>query len=454
MLTSFDWQLQKKIRVLIASSDPTLTERLWAFLEQGGDIRPIGTASSGRECLEVLKNQAPDILLIADGLSGEDVLDICREAIHVHPRIAPVILTQSARYRDPEYLHLALDTGICDIIHVEPPYADLRFQQVIDSVIQAYNLIQERVSGMGGSIGRIVTLFSLKGGVGKTTLAVNLAALLASADERRRVMLADFNWRFGSLDASVGHVAQQSILDLIPVLDAISRTDLESIAPPLSNDLRLLPAPLDAERTEFIRDLLERDLLEDDRAMLIDDLLVCLHEGRPLEFSRDGASYLEQVLKKEKVKQILAMLARRVLQSLRRNYHYVVVDTGCQVDDVTMTALEMTDLTLLVCTPDVPGIRATRAAMTLLAELGVNRENIAYVLNRVGRRAEICVNDVQSLFTGYELLGEIPADFSALQPFINTGALIVESGQDSLLTRALAQLARRVIERAPVARAA
>lgn len=454
MLTSLDWQLQQKIRVLIASSDTTLTERLWAFLEQGGDTRPIGTASGGRECLEVLKNQAPDVLLIADGLSGEDVLDICREAIHVHPRIAPVILTQSARYRDPDYLHLALDTGVCDIIHVEPPYADLRFQQVIDSVMQAYNLIQERISGLGGGIGRIVVLFSLKGGVGKTTLAANLAALLAGADERRRVMLADFNWRFGSLDASVGHVAHQSILDLIPVLDAISRTDLESIAPSLGNDLRLLPAPLDAERTEFVRDLLERDLLEDDRATVIDHVLIGLREGKMPEFSHDSASYLEQLLKKEKIRQILTVLARRTLQSLRRNYHYIVVDTGSQVDDVTMTTLEMADLVLLVCTPDVPGIRATRAAMTLLAELGINRENIAYVLNRVARHAEIRVSDVQSLFTGYELLSEIPADFGALQPFINTGALIVESGHDIPLTRALNRLARQVAERTPVARVA
>src|SRR5687767_5783477 len=109
MLTSLDWQLQKKIRVLVAGDDPALIERVWAFLEQGGDTRPVGTAASGRECLEVLKNQAPDVLLIADSLPGDNVLDICREAIHVHPRIAPIILAQTARYRDHEYLHQALD---------------------------------------------------------------------------------------------------------------------------------------------------------------------------------------------------------------------------------------------------------------------------------------------------------------------------------------------------------
>jgi pilus assembly protein CpaE len=454
MLSSLDWQLQKKIRVLIACGDPQLTERVWAFLDQSSDTRPIGTAGSGRETLEVLKNQAPDVLLIADSLPGENVLDICREAIHVHPRIAPVILAQSNRYQDPDYLHQALDMGVCDVIRVEPPYADLRFQHIVDSVLQAYNLIQERISGVGGGIGRIVTLFSLKGGVGKTVLAANLALHLAHLDERRRVVMADFNWRFGSLDAYAGHMANQSILDLIPVLDGISRTDLENIAPLVSDGVRLLPAPLDIERADFTRDLLERDVLEDDRAALIDETLMRLRDGRDITIPRNQADYFETLLKKEKVKQIVAVLARRTLQSLRRNYHYVVADTGAQIDDVTMTALELSDLVLLVCTPDVPAVRATRAAMNLLDELGIHRESVAYVINRAGKRSEIRADDIRSLFAGYELLGEIPSDFAALQPFINTGALIAEGGREIPLTRALRQLARRVVEQRPVARAA
>lgn len=453
MLSSLDWQLQKKIRVLIACNDPALTERLWAFLEQGAETRPIATVGSGRECLETLKNQAPDVLLIADGLPGEDVLDICREAIHIHPRIAPVILAQAARHRDPDYLHQALDMGVCDVIRVDPPYNDLRYQLIAEGVTQAYNLIQERISGVGGGIGRVVTMFSMKGGVGKTTLAANLAALLASEDARQRVILADFNWRFGSLDSYVGHMASQSVLDLIPVLDAISRTDLESIAPPVNSSLRLLPAPLDIERAEFIRDLLERDVLEDDRATLIDELLMCIREDRAVQVERDQVDYLETLLKKEKVKQILSVLARRTIQSLRRNYHYIVADTGMQIDDVTLTTLEMSDLVLLVCTPDVPSVRATRAALTLLEELGVHRESIGYVLNRSAKRADIKARDVQALFSGYELLGEIPADYRSLQPFVNSGALIAEAGNALPINRALGKLATTVAARVPVARA-
>lgn len=454
MLTSFDWQLQKKIRVLIASADPVLAERIWAFVEQGGDTHPIGTATSGRECLEVLKNQAPDVLLITDGLPGEDVLDICREAIHIHPRIAPVILASRTRYHDTDYLHLALDTGVCDIIQVEPPYTDLRFQPIVDSILQAYNLIQERISGVGGGIGRVISLFSLKGGAGKSTIAANLATLLWGQEERRRVILADFNWRFGSLDAYVGHVAHQSVLDLIPVLDAISRTDLENIAPAVNSGLRLLPAPLDVERTDYTRDLLERDVLEDDRAGLIDNLLTRIHENRAVHVGDDQVDYLELLLKQAKIKQIVSVLARRTLQSLRRNYHYIVADTSSQIDDVTLTTLELSDLVLLVCTPDVPSVRATRAALTLLADLGINRENVAYVLNRTAKHNEVKAKDVQNLFTGYELLGEIPADFRALQPFINTGSLIVEAGREIPLTRALRRLATQLAARVPIARAA
>ncbi|NJM05285.1 hypothetical protein HC891_02175 [Candidatus Gracilibacteria bacterium] len=244
------------------------------------------------------------------------------------------------------------------------------------------------------------------------------------------------------------------MLDLIPVLDGISRTDLESIAPPMSERLRLLPAPLDIERTEFTRDLLERDVLEDDRATLIDELLLAVRRGQQIQIGHEQGEYLELLLKKEKVKQILAVLARRTVQSLRRNYHYVVVDTPTQLDDMTMTTLELSDLVLLVCTPDVPSIRATRAAMTLLGELGIRRESMAFVLNRSGRRAEISSTDIRSLFNGYEQLGELPADFRGLQPFINNGSLIAQSGANTALVRALNKFAAQVIERVPIARAA
>lgn len=454
MLQAADWQTQKKIRALIASDDPLLAERLWAFLEQGFQTQPIGKVASSRECMEALRNQAPDVLLIAEGLSGANVLDMCREAIHVHPRVAPIILAQAEHATDSTYLHTALDMGVCGVIHVEPPYADLRFQNILDSVVQAYNLIQERISGVGGGIGRIVSFFGLKGGVGKTTVAANLAWILSAQEERQRVILADFNWHYGSLDACVGHVASQSVLDLIPVLDAISRTDVENVAPPLSDYLRLLSAPLDSERLEFTRDLLDRMLLEDDRASVMNDLLTRVREQQTVQLADAQLDFLELLLKKEKVKQLLSVLARRTLQSLRRNYHYVVADTAARLDDVTLSVLELSDLVLLVCTPDVPSIRATRAALTMLGELGVSRERIGYVINRASRRAEVRAADIRGLFVGYELLGEIPADFESIQPFANAGALIAQSGPPTQLTRSLYQLAAHVAEQVPVGRAA
>jgi pilus assembly protein CpaE len=453
MLTGVDWQMQKKVRVLIAGDNSLLTERLRAFLDQGHQTQPIGVVANGRECLEVLRNRAPDVLLIVDGLAGENVLDICREAVHIHPRIAPVILAANQQHQDPKYLHQALNLGVCDVLHADPPYTDLRFQSVIDSVVQAYNLMQERINGIGGGIGRVITFFSLKGGVGKTTLAANLAWLLSTQDEQR-VMLADFNWHFGSLDATLGHVADQSILDLIPVLDGISRIDLENIAPPINDRLRLLCAPLDTERPGFTRDLIERDVLEDERSTLIDTLLTQARHGEAIHIGHSQLNFLEVLLRKEKTKQILSVLARRTIQSLRRNYHYIVTDTGTRLDDVTLTTLELSDMIVLVCTPDVPSIRATRAAMTLFAELGIAHERIVYVLNRVSRRAEIRVNDVRSLFSGYELIGEIPADFESLQPFVNCGALLAASVQGTAVTRALSQLAARVVAHMPPMRVA
>jgi hypothetical protein len=92
--------------------------------------------------------------------------------------------------------------------------------------------------------------------------------------------------------------------------------------------------------------------------------------------------------------------------------------------------------------------------MTLLTDLGIRREHIAYLLNRTTRRAEIRPADVQNLFTGYEFLGEVPADFQTLQPYINTGALLNDVPANLPLMRSLQKITTRIAERMPIARAA
>jgi pilus assembly protein CpaE len=439
-----------RIRVLIATDDRELIERLEPYIDNHPGTSKVGLATSPRECLELIKMRKPDVLLISDSMQREQVIDVCREAPRLYARIALVILTRPENYQDFEYLHQVIDTGtIPHLLKTQPPYLDLRSQLVIDMITRAHDRIQDLIGGTGSGSGYVVSFFSLKGGVGKTTLAANLAWRLSQQAERCQVALADFNWYFGGLDEYARHNRHRSVLKLLDVLDniAIRRSDLQMVTVSINSTLSLLLAPPAEERNDYINELFLSDVLQDKRVQLVDELLDDLHSYGEVRLSGEQANYMRLLLEKLKGRQLLATLTRRTLQSLRDYHDYAILDTSTQCDDTTTAALDASDLIILVCTPDIPSIRATRAALAFLEQREIGRERIAYVLNRTRRSSDIGTLDVQELFSGYTMLAEIPAGFDELQPCLNISTFVVDSGQRKPVAQALTKLSHQVVER-------
>jgi pilus assembly protein CpaE len=448
MQTNGTWSSASKIRVLIATDDRELYERLEPYIENTISMTLAGGATSAHECLELVKMRKPDVLLISSSMQPERFIETCRDAMQMHRRMALVILMHPDHYHDLEYLHQVIDTGtIPNFLRAEPPYLTLRAQGVIEMITKAYTQIQELVSGGGSSAGQIVSFFSLKGGVGKTTLAANVAWQLAHQAERARVTLADWNWRFGGLDEYARHTRQRSVLNLLDVLDnaVIRRIDFDMVTVRLSPTLNLLLAPPQEERASYLSDLQLHDVLHDPRVALIDDSLAQLRDTGALHLSGDEAAYLRVLLEKHKVRQLLTVLARRTLQALRDYNDIAILDTSTRCDDSTTAALERSDLIVLVCTPDVPSLRATRAALSFLEQREIDRSKIAYVLNRCARISDIGQTEVSDLFAGYPLLAEIPASFAEIQPALNMSSFLDDTGRRTPLRRAIDTLARQIV---------
>nr|WP_301539673.1 AAA family ATPase [Nocardioides sp. zg-DK7169] len=236
--------------------------------------------------------------------------------------------------------------------------------------------------------GRVVTVFSPKGGVGKTTMAVNLA--LAMADRgARRVCLVDLDLAFGDVAIT---------LQLFPT---------HSIEHAIGSESTLDPEQLDALLTRHE-----------------DSLMVLAAPAHPDVRER-----------------VPAALVTRVLSTLRQSFDVVVVDTSPSFDEQTLTALDETDECVIVATLDVPTLKNVKVAIETLDLLDIARDHRHLLLNRADDAVGIGPDKVEAIL-GMRIAAQVSTSIE-IAAATNTGSPIVRGNPDhpsSASIRGLAEL--------------
>jgi pilus assembly protein CpaE len=127
---------------------------------------------------------------------------------------------------------------------------------------------------------------------------------------------------------------------------------------------------------------------------------------------------------------------RKILNFLREEFAFTVVDTASSLDEITLTVLEMADLILTVVTPEITAIKNARHLTDALDALGVRRDRLLAVLNQVGRKDDISTRSVTDHLR-LEVAAEIPFDRAVVLHSINRGRPLVLDGRGHPLTRSM-----------------
>lgn len=241
--------------------------------------------------------------------------------------------------------------------------------------------------------GKVIVVFSSKGGVGKTTLAVNLAMAL-NLLSHHSVALADLDLQFGDVAALLGDLPPGNIHDLA-VAPTLDRLSVERVLAKIGNtDVNMLAAPAMPQESEDIRP----------------ELVV------------------------------------RVLQMLKETHSYVVVDTAPGFSDVNVAALDYADYVLTVLTPDVVTIRTIKQALDLFwTGFHYSAGKVRLVLNRAGSRSGIEAQDISAAL-GSNVYWELPSDGSWPVKAANQGRALMVFQPTSLLSQSIRDMARSLIE--------
>jgi pilus assembly protein CpaE len=206
--------------------------------------------------------------------------------------------------------------------------------------------IEERVAGrtidLRDTSGRVVTVFSAKGGCGKTTLATNLAAALADRG-RREVCLVDLDLAFGDVAIALQLFPAHTIADAVPLGDNLDFTAVQALLTPHSPGLTTLVAPVEPSSAESVP----------------------------------------------------AALVSRVLKLLRAHFDYVVVDTPPAFDDQVLAAFDLSDVVALIATLDIPALKNLKLTLETMDLLDYPRDCWRVVINRADSKVGLAIGEVE-----------------------------------------------------------
>ncbi|GAC1671741.1 MAG: AAA family ATPase [Candidatus Limnocylindrales bacterium] len=391
-----------QIRVLIVDDIPETRDHLTKLLGFESDIEVLGAAASGSEALTMAASLGPDVVLMDINMPDMDGIAATERLSAEVPAAAVVMMSVQG---EADYLRRSMLAGAREFL-VKPFSSD----ELTASIRQVYTREREKFNRMSAipaatsrpadgaanaaertHDGQVVAIFSPKGGVGRTTVAVNLA-VAAATELGKTVVLVDGSFQFGDVGVLLNlNPKNKSIADLIPELEAGEPESLDTFIISHSAGIRVLLAPPSPEMAELIT----------------------------------------------------PMAVKRVLEALRRTNDLVVVDCTSWFNDTTLAILDSADVILTMLSLEITSIKNMRLFLELADQLGYEHDKVKLVLNRADSSLGIRVADVESSI-GRKVDHTIVSDGRSVVYALNRGVPFFLSNREAQVSQDVLRLAQAV----------
>lgn len=391
----------EQIRILIVDDIDETRENLAKLIGFETDMQIVGSASSGQQAIDLAKRERPHVILMDINMPDMDGITATEIIANTVPE-SPIIMMSVQGEQD--YLRRSMLAGAREFLtkpfsadelvnairHVNELEKVKRSRYMQSAPIAAPSSPHAQVSG-AGSRGQVISFFSPKGGVGRTTISTNLAvALFQSTD--RPVVLVDGSLPFGDIAVILNmNPKAKTIADLVGSFENLDADILETVLVPHSTGIKVLLAPPTPEAAELIT----------------------------------------------------AANMKKVLELLRERYAFVVVDTWPSFQEVVLTMLDVADVILTLMTLEITSLKNVRVFLEIAEKLGYDEKKVQLVANRNDSSGGIKASDVEASL-GRRIPHTIVSDGRALVLAVNRGVPFVISHKDSQVSKDMFTLAAKL----------
>lgn len=371
---------------LIVDPDPATATLVLTAL--GGGATVLGSLD---EVEPALANHPGEFaVVLGPGIDGDLAaalatrLRIQRPALGViltRNRVDSTILTQALRAGIREVIDARDTAGVVEAVR--------RARQVWDAMSQS---MEQGVPVESRPKGVLLTVFSTKGGVGKSTLATNIGAALAQDDTE--VCIVDLDVASGDVAIMLQLAPRQVLSDISAIEGMIDESGVRTLMTEHSKGLSVLAAPVNVEAQGHVS----------------------------------------------------AESVGRVLEVLKEMFDVVVVDTSGTFDDYALSALDRTDVLVLIGTLDIPALKSLKLATGTLDLLNFPRSKWRLVLNRADAKVGLSQKEFEETL-GLDVNASLPSSREVLAS-VNRGETIVRAHPGHPVSQTIAALARSLVAQA------
>jgi pilus assembly protein CpaE len=391
----------QKISVLIVDDIPETRENLQKLLYFESDIEIAGTAENGQQAIDQARRLQPDIVLMDINMPDMDGITASQEIARLAPASQIIMMSVQS---EADYLRRSMLAGAVDFL--TKPFTSEELSSSIHRVHEMgmnrrppASALRETEVGVPAALGtgasqsspggKLLVVYSPKGGTGCSTLAANLAIALVQTASKK-VALVDASLQFGDVDVLLNLQGTQSLLDATKRIDELEPDLLTVLMSTHPSGIKVLPAP-----------------------------------PSPVDFDSIGPE-----------------VYKKVLRRLQEAFDYVVLDTWSYLDDTVLAAVDLAERILVVMTPEIPSIKSTKQFFEIAEALEFPLDRIDLILNKVYPRDGIRAEQIENSMK-HKIRAQFEFEPQAIRQAVNQGMPVMTAQPNHPLSQAILSLAEQ-----------